>query len=566
MPAERRFKFEGFQLDLGSGRLSGNAGPIAIAPKALAVLEYLAARPGQLVSKDELLGAVWPGVFLGDSALKVCVSEIRRALGDDAKSPRIIETAHRRGYRFIAPVTDSPPVTASPAGSSYLPAPAALPVHYARSGDVNIAYQVLGSGPIDLLFVMGWVSHLEYFWNEPSFARFLRRLASFSRLILFDKRGTGLSDRVAYLPTLEERMDDVRAVLNAVGSRRAVLLGVSEGGPMCSLFAATHPDKTEALIMVGTYARRLRAPDYPWAPTQEERDAFCREILERWGGPVGIEARAPSVAGDRAFRDWWATYLRMGASPAAAVALTRMNAQIDVRHVLPTIKVPTLVMHRTGDRCLSVEEGRYVASLIPGAHFVELPGDDHLPFVGDQDGLLNQIEQFLTDTTARAEAREVLATILCATVHGVSQAPPDADVDRLHAIVAEETQHFSGTDTQRAGDRIFAAFDGPARAIRCGQVLVARGAREGLPLRAGLHTGECDRLDGPGQGLVAGIAARVAALGRPGDVLVSRTVVDLVAGSGLEFTDRGMHALADGQKARRIFAVAELGTTRMARH
>jgi pimeloyl-ACP methyl ester carboxylesterase/DNA-binding winged helix-turn-helix (wHTH) protein/class 3 adenylate cyclase len=564
MPAERRFKFEGFQLDLGSGRLSGDAGPIAIAPKALAVLEYLAARPGQLVSKDELLSAIWPGVFLGDSALKVCVSEIRRALGDDAKSPRIIETAHRRGYRFIAPVTDSPPVTASPAGSSYLPAPAVLPVHYARSGDVNIAYQVLGSGPIDLLFVMGWVSHLEYFWNEPSFARFLRRLASFSRLILFDKRGTGLSDRVAYLPTLEERMDDVRAVLNAVGSRRAVLLGVSEGGPMCGLFAATHPDKTEALIMVGTYARRLRAPDYPWAPTQEEREAFCREILERWGGPVGIEARAPSVAGDRAFRDWWATYLRMGASPAAAVALTRMNAQIDVRHVLPTIKVPTLVMHRTGDRCLSVEEGRYVASLIPGAHFVELPGDDHLPFVGDQDGLLNQIEQFLTDTTARAEAREVLATILCATVHGASQAPPDADVDRLHAIVAEETQHFSGTDTQRAGDRIFAAFDGPARAIRCGQVLVARGAREGLPLRVGLHTGECDRLDGPGQGLVAGIAARVAALGRPGDVLVSRTVVDLVAGSGLEVTDRGMHALTDGQKARRIFAVAEHGTTRTA--
>jgi pimeloyl-ACP methyl ester carboxylesterase/DNA-binding winged helix-turn-helix (wHTH) protein/class 3 adenylate cyclase len=557
MPAERRFKFEGFQLDLGSGRLSGDAGPIAIAPKALAVLEYLAARPGQLVSKDELLGAIWPGVFLGDSALKVCVSEIRRALGDDAKSPRIIETAHRRGYRFIAPVTDSPPVTASPAGSSHLPAPAVLPVHYARSGDVNIAYQVLGSGPIDLLFVMGWVSHLEYFWNEPSFARFLRRLASFSRLILFDKRGTGLSDRVAYLPTLEERMDDVRAVLNAVGSRRAVLLGVSEGGPMCSLFAATHPDKTEALIMVGTYARRLRAPDYPWAPTQEEREAFCREILERWGGPVGIEARAPSVAGDRAFRDWWATYLRMGASPAAAVALTRMNAQIDVRHVLPTIKVPTLVMHRTGDRCLSVEEGRYVASLIPGAHFVELPGDDHLPFVGDQDSLLNQIEQFLTDTTARAEARQVLATILCAAVHGASQASPDADVDRLHAIVAEETQHFSGTDTQRAGDRIFAAFDGPARAIRCGQALADRGERESMPLTIGLHTGECDRLEGPGQGMVAALAARIASLGRPGDVLVSRTVVDLVAGSGLEFADRGMHTLTKGQRARRVFAVEQ---------
>jgi pimeloyl-ACP methyl ester carboxylesterase/class 3 adenylate cyclase len=559
MPSERCFSFEGFQLDLGSGRLSGNAGPIAIAPKALAVLEYLAARPGQLISKDELLGAVWPGVFLGDSALKVCVSEIRRALGDDAKSPRIIETAHRRGYRFIASITDAPSIAPSIDSPHAFTAPS-LTVHYARSGDVNIAYQVLGSGPIDLVFVMGWVSHLEYFWKEPSFERFLSRLAGFSRLILFDKRGTGLSDRVAHLPTLEERMDDVRAVMNAVGSRRAALLGVSEGGPMCSLFAATHPDKTEALIMVGTYARRLWAPDYPWAPTQEERDAFCREILDHWGGPVGIEARAPSVAGDPAFRDWWAAYLRMGASPAAAVALTRMNAEIDVRHVLPTIRVPTLVMHRAGDRTLRVEEGRYVASLIPGAHFVELAGDDHLPFVGDQDALLDHIERFLTETRTRAEARQVLATILCVSMLGRDAAPlPIGDVDRIHAIVAEETQRFSGTDTQREAERIFAAFDGPARAIRCGQAIAARSERDGLPVSVGLHTGECDRTGGPGDGLIAAIAARVASLGRSGDVLVSRTVVDLVAGSRLDFSDRGIHALADGQKPRRVFAAGHGG-------
>jgi pimeloyl-ACP methyl ester carboxylesterase/class 3 adenylate cyclase len=375
-------------------------------------------------------------------------------------------------------------------------------------------------------------------------------------LILFDKRGTGLSDRVAHLPTLEERMDDVRAVMNAVGSRRAALLGVSEGGPMCSLFAATHPDKTEALIMVGTYARRLWAPDYPWAPTPDERETFCREILDHWGGPVGIEARAPSAAGDRAFRDWWATYLRMGASPAAAVALTRTNAQIDVRHVLPTIQVPTLVMHRAGDRTLRVEEGRYVASLIPGAHFVELPGDDHLPFVGDQDGLLDRIERFLTETRTRAEARQVLATILCVTMcDATSQTAPAPELDRLHAIVAEETQRFSGTDTQRDGAHIFAAFDGPARAIRCGQAIAERAHRAGLSPTIGLHTGERDRLEGPAQGLVASIASRVASLGQPGDVLVSRTVVDLVAGSRLEFADRGMHALADGEKLRRVFAV-----------
>ncbi len=402
MPSEGLFSFDRFQLDLSTGRLSGRSGPIPLAPKALAVLEYLASRPGQLISKDELLAAIWPGVFLGDGALKVCVSEIRRALDDDARKPRIIETAHRRGYRFIAEVVAESPKPALPAGPSA--SPPRLPIQYARSGDLNIAYQVLGSGPIDLVFVMGWVSHLECFWTEPSFARFLRRLARFSRLILFDKRGTGLSDRTAGLPSLEERMEDVRAVLNAVGSRRAALLGVSEGGPMCSLFAATYPEKTEALIMIGTYARRQRAADYPWGPTPEEHDAFCRDILEHWGGPVGIETRAPSVAADPAFRDWWAAYLRMGASPAAAVALTRMNAQIDVRHVLPTIRVPTLVLHRTGDRCLLVEEGRYVASLIPSARYVELPGDDHLPFVGDQDALIGEIERFLTVQRARGES------------------------------------------------------------------------------------------------------------------------------------------------------------------
>jgi len=518
------------------------------------VLEYLAARPGQLISKDELLAAIWPGVFLGDGALKVCVSEIRRALDDDARKPRIIETAHRRGYRFIAEVVGTPPKAAIPVGpSTSLPR---LPVQYARSGEVNIAYQVLGSGPIDLVFVMGWVSHLEYFWKEPSFARFLLRLAKFSRLILFDKRGTGLSDRTAQLPSLEERMEDVGAVLNAVGSRRAVLLGVSEGGPMCSLFAATYPEKTEALIMIGTYARRLRAADYPWGPTPEEHEAFCRDILEHWGGPVGIEARAPSVAADPAFREWWAAYLRMGASPAAAVALTRMNAQIDVRHVLPTIRVPTLVLHRTGDRCLLVEEGRYVASLISSARFVELPGDDHLPFVGDQDALLDEIERFLTVERARGESNRVLATILCATLRGSGPPGPTAsEIDRLQALVAAQTQRFRGRELPRAGDHAFSAFDGPARAIRCGRSIVDEAAHLGIPLGIGLHTGEWDRLRAVGEGPVAAVAARIAALAAPGDVLVSRTVVDLVGETAFPFREHGSHGLTAGEKPQPLFAV-----------
>jgi pimeloyl-ACP methyl ester carboxylesterase/DNA-binding winged helix-turn-helix (wHTH) protein/class 3 adenylate cyclase len=551
---EGRVSFDRFELDLSAGRLSGQSGPIPLTPKALAVLEYLAARPGRLIGKDELLAAIWPGVFLGEGALKVCVSEIRRALGDDARKARIIETAHRRGYRFIAEVIGSSPAPTPPLA---LPeaSPLRLPVQYAHSGEVHIAYQVLGSGPIDLVFVMGWVSHLEYFWNEPSFARFLRRLASFSRLILFDKRGTGLSDRFADVPTLEERMDDVRAVLSAAGSRRAVLLGVSEGGPMCSLFAATYPDQTDALVMIGAYARRLRAPDYPWAPTHEEREAFCREVLEHWGGPVGIETRAPSVAADPAFREWWATYLRMGASPAAAVALTRMNAQIDVRHVLPTIRVPTLVLHRTGDRCLLVEEGRYLASLVPGARFVELPGDDHLPFVGDQDALLDEIERFLTVERTRAESHRVLATILCATLVGLPSAGPTAsERDRLQALVASQTQRLRGRDLQRSGALAFSAFDGPARAIRCGRSIVDEASRLGMALAVGLHTGEWDTLRAVGEGPVAAAAARIAGLAGPGDVLVSRTVVDLVGGSGFQFSERGQHALTGGE-LQPLFAV-----------
>ena len=411
--------FDRFRLDPDSGHLYGGGMPISLTPKALSVLEYLAARPGRLVKKNELLEALWPDVFVADGALKACIREIRRALGDDAQAPRFIETAHRRGYRFIATVAEGssgPSVPVAPAIAPLAVTPG--PVQYARSGDVNIAYQVCGTGPVDLVFVMGWVSHLEYFWKEPSFARFLTRLASFSRLILFDKRGTGLSDPVARLPTLEQRVDDVRAVLDAVGSRRAVLLGVSEGGPMCSLFAATHPSQTEALIMIGTYARRLRAPDYPWAPTREHRERFFKEIVEQWGGPVGLAERAPSVAHDPAFREWWASFLRMGASPAAAIALTKMNAEIDVRRILPTIRVPTLVLHRTGDRCLLAEEGRYVASLIPQARYVELPGDDHLPFVGDQEALLGEIERFLGGARTPIDVDRVLVTVLCGDVEG----------------------------------------------------------------------------------------------------------------------------------------------------
>jgi pimeloyl-ACP methyl ester carboxylesterase len=389
MSAERILAFDEFRLDPVSGHLYRRNEAIPLAPKAFTLLQFLAGQAGRLVSKEELLNAVWPGVFVGDAVLKGCIREVRKALGDDSHEPRFIETAHRRGYRFIAHVTM---MDAAVAATTVAPR-----VSYARSGSVNIAYQVVGSGPIDVVFVMGWVSHLEYFWNEPSFASFLTRLSAMARVILFDKRGTGLSDPVpiSELPSLDQRMADVQAVMEAAGSSRAVLMGISEGGPLCALFAATHPQSTAGLIMIGSYARRLRAPDYPWGPTAEERDEFCETILREWGGPVGIDERAPSRAMDPHFRNWWAAYLRMGSSPGAAVALTRMNAEVDIRTVLPQIAVPALVIHRTGDRLLKIEEGRYLASHIPGATLAELPGDDHLPFVGDQLAVLSVIDQFL---------------------------------------------------------------------------------------------------------------------------------------------------------------------------
>jgi pimeloyl-ACP methyl ester carboxylesterase/DNA-binding winged helix-turn-helix (wHTH) protein len=523
--ANQVLTFGEFRLDAATGRVSRGSTPVALTPKAFALLQFLVSNPDRLIAKQELLKAVWPNVFVSDAVLKSTMREIRRALGDTPQTPRFVETAHRRGYRFIAPVA---------VAESAVPTSVHVPrVSYAHSGSVNIAYQVIGSGPIDLVFVMGWVSHLECFWSEPSFARFLHRLASMGRLILFDKRGTGLSDAVPVteLPTLEQRLDDVRAVMDAAGSQRAVLVGVSEGGPLCSLFAATYPEKTEALIMIGSYARRMWDADYPWGPTREQRDAFLKAILDEWGGPVGLEERGPSRISDPAFREWWAAYLRMGASPGAAVALTRMNAEIDIRDVLPTIRVPTLVLHRVGDRCLKIEEGRYLASRIIGATLVELDGADHLPFLGDQDAMFAAIEKFLATTRTELPKDLALATVMTMLMPGDG------------ASRAEFTRHFEqlvgsarGRLTSPQSPHGIAVFDGPGRAVRCAATVLAAAGRSGIAVRAGVHVGECDLARG--MGAIFDLSAAIAYVAEPGEVLVSRTIVDLVPGSGLEFIER----------------------------
>ena len=383
-------------------------------------------------------------------------------------------------------------------------------------------------------------------------ARFFERLASFSRLILFDKRGTGLSDRVAdtQLPTLEQRMDDVRSVCDAVGSERAALFGVSEGAPMCLLFAATYPARTTGVIVFGGYARRQQTPDYPWGASAEQQEAFLAEIEGDWGGPVGLQARAPSKLGDPRFRENWARYLRMGASPGAVLALTRMNAEIDVRPILQTIRVPTLVLHRLGDRVIPIGAGRYLAERIPDASFVELAGEDHLPWIGDVDAVLGEIEEFLTGVRTQPEPHRMLATVLFTDIVGSTQRAAElgdtAWTDILsahHARIRDELERYGGREMRTTGDGFFVLFDGPARAVRCALALVGVVRPLGLEIRAGLHTGEVEIAGDDIEGLAIHIGARIAALAGTGEVLVSRTIKDLVVGSGLSFQDRGVFAL-----------------------
>jgi class 3 adenylate cyclase len=424
---------------------------------------------------------------------------------------------------------------------------------YARSGDVNIAYQALGEGPIDLVFVMGWVSNIDEFWTEPSWARFLERLASFSRLIVFDKRGTGLSDRVDdhHLPTLEQRMDDVRAVMDAVGSRKAALLGISEGASMCALFAATYPERTAAFLSFGGFPRMVEAPDWPWGRSEQNMEAFFRQIHEGWGSqPVGLEARIPSRVNDQAFRQWWTRYLVRAATPRAAAVLTRMNGEIDIRHVIPAIRVPSLIMHRSGDKTVSLQAGRFLAENIPGAKYIEYPGEDHLPWTSEFEDVVGDIEEFLTGTRRAAEADRVLATVMFADiVKSTERAAEIGDrrwkdlLQDFYGVARRNLERYRGRVVDTAGDGLLATFDGPARAVRCAQAINDDAPSLGLAVRSGVHTGEVEIIGEKVGGIAVHIGARVAAEAGPGEVIVSSTVRDLVAGSGIRFEDRGRRSL-----------------------
>jgi class 3 adenylate cyclase len=435
-----------------------------------------------------------------------------------------------------------------------------LEIRYAKSGDVNIAYAVSGEGPLDLVFVPGFVSHLELDTEQPGYAHLLERLSSFSRLIRFDKRGTGLSDRPGGLPDLETRMDDVRAVMDAAGSDRAALFGYSEGGPMCCLFAATYPQRVVALVLYGTYAKRRDADeDYPWAATWEQRQAYARRVEEEWGHESDLSSMAPNA--DEAVTRWWRARARAAASPGAARDLILMNSQIDVRHVLPTIHVPTLVLHRSGDLDSHVDEGRYIAAHVAGARFVELSGEDHLVMI-DPDQIVDEVEEFLTGREPIRAPNRVLATVLFTDIVGSTETAAAMGDSRWrellhqhHAVIRRHLGRYDGQEIDTAGDGFFASFDGPARAIRCASAISGAVEPLGIRVRAGLHTGECELVDGKVGGIAVHVGARVASLAKPGEVLVSSTVRDIVAGSGIEFSERGSAELKGVPGEWRLFAV-----------
>jgi class 3 adenylate cyclase len=433
---------------------------------------------------------------------------------------------------------------------------------YAKSGDLHIAYAVEGDGPIDLVWIPPWVSQVEYLWAEPSLERVMARLTQFARVITFDRRGSGLSDPFFGAPTLEDQMDDVLAVMDAAGSESAAICGTLEGGPMAALFAATHPDRTDALILYATFARATWAPDYEWAWSAEQRDEHMDELVAHWGEGLVASSVAPSQIADPGFMEWAGRLERLAASPSTIRRIFELIGEFDVRDVLPSIRVPTLVMHRAGDSFIKVEHSRYIASKVPGARYVELEGDENMFSVGDWEGLIGELEEFLTGTRHEREPDRMLATVLFTDIcDSTRRAAEMGDrgwrflLERHDALFRQALDRHRGREVKRTGDGFLATFDGPARAIRCAASVAEAMGSLGLQIRAGLHTGELEVMDGDLGGLAVHIASRVMGAAGPNEVLVSGTVKDLVVGSGIDFEDRGERELRGVPGEWRLYAV-----------
>ncbi|MEJ2345710.1 MAG: alpha/beta fold hydrolase [Gammaproteobacteria bacterium] len=556
--------FDDFQVDTVAFEIRQRGRRLAVEPQVLDVLIALLENRNKVVTRQDLLDRIWKGRVVSDAALSSRIKSVRQLLGDNGSRQRYIRTIHGRGFRFIGDVTGSgdgaaqageaPPGAgngaAGGAAGRLTPGPDAHPeTRYAKSGDIHVAYQVFGAGPVNLVLAPGFVSHIDNYWDEPRVARWLNRLGAFARVAMFDKRGTGLSDQVPDLPGMDERMDDVRAVMDAAGFDQAAIMGVSEGGSLAALFAATHPARCRALVLYGAFARFNS-----WFPTRESLQELFDYIENDWGSGKSLPRFAPTMGDDSAFRVWWGKFERLGATPGAAVALMRMNSEIDLSDILPTIQVPTLVIHRADDVLIDVEGGRILADRIPGARYVELAGTDHLPWAGGNALEITDVARnFLVGTPPFDPGDRVLATVLAIQVKTAGPGdrdhrPRGTERERICACV----NRFRGGELIPNDRGYLATFDGPARALRCARAIVEA---LGAP-RIGVHTGEVQLAPGAVHGLAVRMASDIAARAQPGQVLVSRTVTDLVAGSGIAFIDAGAHHIPGAPEDWRLFRVA----------
>jgi pimeloyl-ACP methyl ester carboxylesterase len=526
------YRFDGFSIDATSYEIRRGDRRLEAQPQVIELLIMLIERRDRVVTRDEIFATIWKGRVVSDTALSSRIKDARKLLGDDGARQQYIRTIHGRGFRFCADLDEDPApqpesgATAANTESGATPPP----TRYARSGQVHVAYQQFGRGPVDLVIVPGFVSHIDNYWALPKLANWLEELGRIARVVMFDKRGTGLSDTVAELPGLDIRMDDVRAVMDAVGLDSAYIMGISEGGSLASLYAAMQPERCEGLILYGAFASFTS-----WFATREELQGLFDYVETAWGSGQSLPAFAPSVGDDPAHIEWWGRFERLGATPGAAIALMEMNSQIDITDILPSIRVPTLVIHRERDKLIDTEAGRLLGSTIPGAVYTELPGDDHLPWIGNSDRVISAIADFVRDRSTPGEPDTVLATILCIEAIPTGPQADTAIQEDIAAAIDHHRRLYRGTDLGETGTIRVYGFDGPARAVHCALEILRRLARFDFRCRAGVHIGEISRSgDSLGDSTVR-TACELCHAAQPGQILVSRTITDLVAGSGIEF-------------------------------
>jgi len=542
------YTFGDIRIDCARFQISRAGETLAVEPQVLELLVVLLDNRDHVVTRDELLDKVWKGRVVSDTTLSSRIKTARQVIGDDGVRQDYIKTIHGRGFRFVGDIALEDAGRRAAGDQPAERAAAGRPTtRYARSGGIHIAYHLFGAGPVNLILCPGFVSHIDNYWDEPHFNEMLTHLGRHARVAMFDKRGTGMSDKVDSLPGMDERMDDVRAVMDAVGFASAFIMGISEGGSLAALFAAHHPARCDGLILYGSFAQFKH-----WFADEAALQGLLDYIESDWGSGKSLPQFAPTAAIDPEFVHWWGKFERLGATPGAAISLMRMNSQIDIRDVLPSIRVPTLVVHRSADVLIDVEAGRQLAANIPGAQYVELAGTDHLPWAGANRGEIGAaIERFLRHPTRRVDDDRVLATIML--IRNASDAPITAP---QVSMIQQEARRFRATQISSQPAGVAATFDGPARALECACAVSALMRRAGVHHRIGLHAGEIGLHGNTLAGVAVDIVSEVAGHADDNEVLASRTVRDLVAGSGIALQDRGAFTLPSIGESWQLFRVA----------